>query len=99
MSSSKNALPETWVLKTPLVIVGLVRVLFVSVSEPVSDIKESLCSAELNSDIEPVKVLASKSKVLFVSVSVVALPIRVSVALGILIILSAVGSVKAQVVS
>ena len=53
----------------------------------------------MNSDKEPVNVFEPKSIVLFVNVSVVALPISVSVALGIEITLSAVGSVNAQVVS
>ena len=75
------------------------KVLFVSVSVSVNVAKLSLCRAALNSAREPVSVFASKSKVLFVSVSVVALPISVSVALGIEITLSPVGSVNAQVVS
>ena len=66
----------------------------------VSDI-ESLCNALLNSAREPVKLLPvpPKSNVLFVSVSVVALPTRVSVALKNVIVLSAVGSTNATVVS
>jgi len=82
-------------------IVGLVKVLFVNVSEPVSDTKLSLCKALLNSAKEPVKLLPvpPKSYDLFVNVSVVALPTRVSVALKNVIVLSAVGSVKAKVVS
>ena len=80
-------------------IVGLVKVLFVSVSVSANVAKLSPCKAELNSAKEPVSVLLSKSKVLFVSVSVVALPISVSVALGIEITLSPVGSTNAQVVS
>jgi hypothetical protein len=83
------------------VIVGLVKVLFVSISVSANVAKLSPCKAELNSAREPVKLLPvpPKSKVLFVSVSVVALPISVSVALGIEITLSPVGSVNAQVVS
>ena len=101
LSSSKNALPETAVFNTALVSTGDVKVLFVRVSEPAIDTKESLCNALLNSDIEPVKLLPEppKSKVLFVSVSVVALPTRVSVALKNVIVLSAVGSTNATVVS
>ena len=75
------------------------KVLFVSVSEPVNDTKLLLCKALLNSANEPVKVFDPKSKVLLVNVSVVALPMSVSVALGTVIVLSAVGSVTAQVVS
>ena len=84
---------------TALVSTGDVRVLFVRVSEPVNDIKLLLCNALLNSAREPVKVLFSKSTLLFVSVSVVALPTRVSVALKNVIVLSAVGSTNATVVS
>ena len=86
-------------MRTPLVIVGLVKVLFVNVSALSIVAKLSPCRAALNSAKEPVRVLESKSKVLFVNVSVVALPISVSVASGILIVLSPVGSVNAQVVS
>ena len=70
-----------------------------SVSEPVNDVKLLLCNALLNSAREPVKVLFSKSMLLFVSISVVALPTRVSVALKNVIVLSAVGSTNANVVS
>ena len=86
---------------TALVRTGDVRVLFVRVSEPVNDTKLLLCNALLNSAREPVKLLPEppKSKVLFVSVSVVALPTRVSVALKNVIVLSAVGSTNATVVS
>ena len=69
-------MPVNEPLNVPPLIVGDVKVLFVRVSEPVNDTKESLCSALLNSAREPVKVLASKSTLLFVSVSVVALPTR-----------------------
>ena len=80
-------------------IVGLVRVLFSNVSVPVKDTKEALCKALLNSAKEPVRVFDPKSTVLFVNVSVVARPTRVSVAFGIVRTLSAVGSVNASVVS
>ena len=86
-------------LKVPPLIVGLVRVLLVHVSEPVNVPKLSPCSTVFHSDNEPVKVLVPKSILLFVSVSVVALPIIVSVAFGIVRTLSAVGSVIANVVS
>ena len=99
LSSSKTALPETCVLRTLVLIVGLVKVLFVNVSESANVPKLSPCKAALNSAKEPVRVLESRSKVLFVNVSVVALPISVSVASGILIVLSPVGSTNAQVVS
>ena len=99
LSSSLNALPETCVLRTLVLIVGFVKVLFVNVSESVNVPKLSPCRAALNSAREPVSVLLPKSKVLFVNASVVALPISVSVASGILIVLSVVGSVNAQVVS
>ena len=92
-------MPVNEPLNVPPLIVGLVRVLFVSVSEPVRDTKESLCKALLNSAREPVNVLLSKSIVLFVSVSVVALPTRVSVAFGNDTVLSAVGSTIPRVVS
>ena len=65
-----------------VLIVGLVKVLFVNVFEPANVAKLSLCNALLNSATEPVQVFDPKSKVLFVNVSVVALPISVSVALG-----------------
>ena len=68
----KSCVPVNEPLNVPPLIVGLVSVLFVSVSEPVRDTKESLCNALLNSAREPVNVFQSKSIVLFVSVSVVA---------------------------
>ena len=80
-------------------IVGLVKVLFVNVFEPANVAKLSLCNALLNSATEPVQVFDPKSKVLLVKVSVVALPTRVSVAFGKVIVLSAVGSVTVKVVS
>ena len=63
-------------------IIGVVKVLFVKVSEPVNEAKLSLCNAVLNSANEPVKVLVPKSSDLFVNVSVVALTTKVSVAFG-----------------
>ena len=80
-------------------IVGLVNVLLVNVCVSANVIKLSPCNALLNSAIEPVNVFEPKSIVLFVSVSVVALPMSVSVAFGTVIVLSAVGSTNAQVVS
>ena len=80
-------------------IVGLVKVLLVHVCVSANVPKLSPCKALLNSVNEAVKVFDPKSIVLFVNVSVVALPISVSVALGKVIVLSAVGSVNAQVVS
>ena len=73
--------------------------MFVNVSEPVNETKLSLCKALLNSANEPVSVLVPKSIDLFVSVSVVALPIKVSVAFGNDSVLSAVGSTVVKVVS
>ncbi len=84
-------------LNVPPVIVGLVKDLFVSVSEPVNDTKLALSKALFHSAKEPVKVLESKSIVLFVSVSDVALPTIVSVAFGIVTVLSAVGFSTAKV--
>ncbi len=98
-SPVKSCVPVNEPLNVPPLIVGLVSVLFVSVSEPVRDTKESLCNALLNSAREPVRVLVSKSIVLFVNVSVVALPTKVSVAFGIETVLSPVGSTNANVVS
>ena len=88
-------------LSVPPLIVGLVKVLLVNVSVPVNDAKLSPCNALLNSAIEPVILLPEppKSNDLFEIVSVVALPIIVSVAFGIVRTLSAVGSVIANVVS
>ena len=58
------------VVESPVIagvaIVGLVSVLFVSVSDPVKETKLSPCKALLNSDREPVTVLFAKSIVLFV---------------------------------
>ena len=56
-----------------VLIVGDVKVLFVSVCVAARPTKLSLCKALLNSDKVPVSVFASKSKVLFVSVCVVPL--------------------------
>jgi hypothetical protein len=78
--------------------VGLVNILFVNVFEPASVAKLALCNALLNSVTVPVRVLSPKSTDLFVSVSVVALPISVSVAFGIVTVLSVVGSTIAKVV-
>ena len=80
-------------------IVGLVRVLFVSVTLFVSVAKLSSLSALLNSAVVPVSVpslgssvsvLLALSIVLFVRVSVVALPTRVSAAAGKVTVTSAV---------
>ncbi len=71
--------------------VGLAKVLFVSVSVPVNVAKLSLCNALLNSATEPVTVLEPQSIVLFVKVSVVALPTKVSVATGKVTVTSPVG--------
>ena len=80
-------------------ITGLVKILFVSVSLPVNVVKLSLCKAALNSATEPVTVLVPKSIDLFVNVSVVALPIKVSLAFGSNIVLSTSGSTTCNVVS
>ena len=72
-SASKFTSPAlSKVIDDPVIVVitGLVKVLFVSVSDPVNDTKLSSCNAVLNSDKVPVSVLASKSKVLFVNVNV-----------------------------
>ena len=53
-----------------VVSVGVVKTLFVSVSEPVNETKLSPCKAVLNSANVPVNVLASRSIVLFVRVDV-----------------------------
>ena len=74
--------PESISAIIGVVNVGVVNVLFVSVSLPANVAKLSLCNAELNSATEPVTVLVPKSIDLFVTVSVVALPIKVSVAAG-----------------
>ncbi len=74
--------------------------MFDKVSEPVSVTKLSLCNALLNSATEPVIVLFAKSIDLFVSVSVVALPTSVSLALdGNVSVISAVGLPGVNVVS
>ena len=90
-------------------IFGLVKVLFVSVSVPVNETKLSPCNPALNSPRVPVNVPKSSRSicnvlallliVLFVNVSVVALPTSVSLAFGNVIVLSAVGSTTAKVVS
>ena len=54
--------------KTGVEMVGVVRVLLVSVCVAARPTKLSLCSAELNSAREPVRVLVSRSMDLFVSV-------------------------------
>ena len=71
---------------------GVVRVLLVRVSDPVKETKLSLCSAELNSAKDPVKLfpVPPRSNVLFVNVSVVALPTSVSAAAGSKTVTSAV---------
>ena len=78
---------------------GDVNVLLVSVSVPVKETKSSPCIAVLNSVSVPERVLESKSIDLLVNVSVVALPTNVSVAFGIVTVLSAVGSTTVKVVS
>ena len=88
------------VASVPLFIVGLVNVLFVSVSEPVNDTKLSDCKALLNSAKLPVSVLFAKSIDLFVKVSVVALPTNVSLPeLGNVNVISALGLPGVNVVS
>ena len=96
-----SIVPVNEPLNVPPLIVGLVKVLFVNVFVPVNVAKLSLCKALLNSAKEPVRVLPvpPKSNDLFVSVSVVALPISVSVAFGNVTVLSAVGSTIPNVVS
>ena len=80
-------------------IVGAVNVLFVSVSLPVKETKLSPCKALLNSAKVPVTVFESKSIVLFDNVAVSSCNTTVPVALGNVIVLSAVGSVTVNVVS
>ena len=78
---------------------GLVKVLFVSVSAPVKETKLSPDNAVLNSANEPDKVLLARLIDLLVNVFVVARPTKVSVAFGIVITLSCVGSTTVRVVS
>ena len=70
-----------------------------SVSVPVKETKSSSDNAVLNSDNVPDKVLVVKSTDLLVNVSVVALPTKVSVAFGNVIVLSAVGFTTVRFVS
>jgi hypothetical protein len=63
-------------------ITGLVKVLLVSVSAPARVAKSACWSAVLNSARVPVNVLLARLNDLFVNVSVVAFPTRVSVAAG-----------------
>ena len=74
-------------------------VLLVSVSLPARDAKSASDIAELNSAFVPVIVFVVNEIDLFVSVSVVSLRTTVPVALGRVIVRSAVGSVTASVVS
>ena len=72
-SASKFTSPAlSKVIDDPVIVVitALVKVLFVSVSDPVNDTKLSPCNAVLNSASVPVSVLLSKSIVLFENVIV-----------------------------
>ena len=80
-------------------IVGLVKVLLVKVSVPVNDTNESPERAELNCEREPDIVFEPNAIVLFVNVSVELVITIVPLASGIVIVLSAVGSVIAKTVS
>ena len=79
--------------------VGLVKVLLVKVSVPVNDTNESPERAELNCEREPDIVFEPNAIVLFVNVSVELVITIVPLASGIVIVLSAVGSVIAKTVS
>ena len=78
---------------------GLVKVLFVNVSVPVSVAKSSPDNALLNSASEPEIVLLPRLIVLLVRVSALSANIIVPVASGKVCVLSAVGSAKLMVVS
>ena len=85
--------------KVNVLIVGLVKVLFVSVSDPVSEAKLSSVNALLNCAKVPEIVFDPNAMVLFVKVSVVSANIIVPLAFGKVCVLSAVGSAKLKVVS
>ena len=78
---------------------GLVKVLFVSVSDPVNVAKSSPDNALLNCAKVPEIVLLPRLIVLFVKVSTVSANIIVPLAFGNVCVLSAVGSTKVKVVS
>ena len=96
-SPSLNAVLNCAVVPVNVLLVRLM-VLLVNVSEPANEAKSASVTAVLNCAKVPVTVLLPKAILLFVNVSVVALPTKVSVAAGTVMVPEAAAAVTTVVV-